>query len=224
MIWWQFVYPPRKKHAFASGEFLGKCFCSASTRSPLPLLGLPIFFWAVTKTLVKILLCIYVSGDGTTTHLYKKGVAMISYSEFSDPGIPNVYVSHSESRVGFCNKPTLRNQKIWVFPKIGVPQNGWFVMENPIEMDDLRVPLFSETSVWRFQETSGNSAWEDVWVWAPQQLFTWKEVISNRLCWNGPMLKNTTLSDFFEICTTPIFLLKTCFTETAFTQSDSRFL
>ncbi len=31
---------------------------------------------------------------------------------------------------------------IWVFPEIGVPQNGWFIMEHPIKMDDLGTPIF----------------------------------------------------------------------------------
>ena len=34
---------------------------------------------------------------------------------------------------------------MWVFPKIGVPQNGWFIVEIHIKMDDLGVPPFLET-------------------------------------------------------------------------------
>ena len=32
-------------------------------------------------------------------------------------------------------------QIIWWFPSMMVPQNGWLIMETPMNMDDLGVPL-----------------------------------------------------------------------------------
>ena len=44
----------------------------------------------------------------------------------------------------------LWSTSIWVFPKIGVPQNAWFIMETPINpwMIWGENPLFSETSIY----------------------------------------------------------------------------
>ncbi len=59
-----------------------------------------------------------------------------------------------------------------MFPKIGVPQNRLFIMENPIKMDDLGVPLFLETPIYiyifyihRCQLSLKPPMWVDLWSW-----------------------------------------------------------
>ena len=52
-----------------------------------------------------------------------------------------------ESQVRTVSGGRVADVKIWVFPKIGGKLPKWMVriMENPIKMDDLGVPLFLET-------------------------------------------------------------------------------
>ena len=51
------------------------------------------------------------------------------------------------TRTMHYHRETLKTFAIWVFPKIGVSENGWFIVENAIKMDDLGALLFLEIPI-----------------------------------------------------------------------------
>ena len=79
--------------------------------------------------------------------LLAKNGAPILVIDFKQQKTPS---SNSEKpRVDLKHKDTpWKKFDIWVFPKIGV--NGWFIVENPIKMDDLGVTLFLEIPILTF--------------------------------------------------------------------------
>ncbi len=75
------------------------------------------------------------------------------------------WLQHSFEKIHVRNDTFIRLVgRKWVFPKIGVPQNGWFIVENPIKMDDLGVSLFLQTPKYQSTLTLWRNPWR-VFFW-----------------------------------------------------------
>ena len=98
----------------------------------------------------------------------------------------HTYKQHTEIiRIGLKEKKQ-RVKRQWWFTKltfsgyVGVSKNRgtpkWMVkkMENPVEMDDLGVPLCSETSMFRVGVPSFREGIGNAWFWRKRATCTWQ--------------------------------------------------
>ena len=86
----------------------------------------------------------HLSGISTET-MQPQGVkATLSSSQLMAPLAPKFYQGP-----GHWGPPNTKQRHTrWVFPKIWLPQKGWFIMENPIRIDDLggKPTIFGNTA------------------------------------------------------------------------------
>ena len=75
----------------------------------------------------------------------------------------------------------------WRYPKIGVPKNGWFIMESPTKIDDLEVAPFMETLTCRFHMVT-NRATVRVNITEPVCCL-WTICQIQMHCWSIPWLR-----------------------------------
>ena len=92
--------------------------------------------------------------------------------------------------------------KIWVFPKIGEPQNGWFIMENPIKMGWFEgttvfgnIHMFAESfsGEHNFPEVD-HSKFSRKWPWRNICLFCKESVFKRNHPWKETKQKKQPMS------------------------------